>query len=76
MHQNPDTSISHYLSISQPKNDPQESNIRSHPRYKLWPTVSPKAVPVDGRLVAEFVGDPVDVVVVEDTIEFCHLSTT
>lgn len=76
MHQNPDTSISHYLSIYQPKRNPQESNIISHPRYKLWPAVSPEAVSVDGRLVAELVGDPVDVVVVEDTVEFCHLSTT
>lgn len=65
MHQNPDTSISHYLSIYQPKKNPQESNIRSDPRYKLWPAVSPEAVPLDGRLVAGLVGDPVNVPVDE-----------
>lgn len=72
------------------KRSPQNSKTRGHPSI-----VRPEAVPVEGRLDSEVVGEavcvpvdtplvpelvegPVDaaVVVTDDTVEFCHLSTT
>lgn len=33
-------------------------------------------LPVDTLLVPEVVDDPVEVAVADDSVEFCHLSTT
>lgn len=86
----PICSIGHRHSISQTKGIPPNSKISGHSSI-----VGREAVPVEGRLDSEVVGEavcvlvdtplvpeiveePVDVAVVvtDETVEFCHLSTT